>query len=219
MLTLAYIQKDAALAARLQKDLEAAGQTVTADLQPGLANILIVLVSPTSVTDTAVKASIVQALDNTQHIIPVLTAPTVLPKMIDHLQPLDFSTGYPFSTLTEQIAILSAPGARLPLKVRTPSVNARNRGTAVWLVIFAVISFIVGIVLVGFYGIQAPREEYNGVDTEVAATVQMYLRTNIPRSTEDAINFPATVQAAPTSQRPFLVETATAQVTTPTPEE
>jgi hypothetical protein len=36
------------------------------------------------------------------------------------------------------------------------------------------------------------------------------LETNQPRSTQDAGHFPATVQAAPTGQRPLLIGTATA---------
>ncbi len=211
-LVLAYAAQDAALASRLEKDLQAKGYTFKSELSSDSHDMLIALISPASTADKMVEKSIIQALDSVQHIIPVQVATAPLPKLIDHLKPVDFTAAYALDALVEQITTLSSPDARRPLKVLTPSVRRANRGTASWLAILAVIWFIIGIVLVGFYGIQAPREEYNNIDTEVAATIEGYVRQNLPHSTEEAINFPATVQAAPTSQRPLLIATATAMV-------
>jgi hypothetical protein len=107
---------------------------------------------------------------------------------------------------------LSSSNATLPLKVLTPTVIRKNRNYGYWLALIVIIWFIFGVILVGFFGIQAPRDEYNNVNTQAAATIQGYLRRNQPHTTEDAVNFPATVQAAPTAQRPFLIATATASV-------
>jgi nitrate reductase NapE component len=209
-LVLAYAQEDALLGSRLEKDLQAKGWEIQPQLAPDAHNIFIVFISPSSNADQAVQGTLIDALDRLLQIIPVQAASAPLPKLIDHLQVVNFAEGYPLDALLGRINIAISPNAPRPLKVLTPTRRRNNRGVATWLAILAVIWFIIGVVLVGFYGIQAPTEEYNSVDTEVAATIQEYLRANIPHSTEEAINFPATVQAAPTAQQPLLIATATA---------
>jgi hypothetical protein len=93
----------------------------------------------------------------------------------------------------------------------TPKQKKRNQRIGAWLAGVALLWFIIGIILVGVYGIHAPVEEYNTDNTIVAATVDNILEQYRPRSTEDALNFDATVQAAPRSSRPLLAATATAQ--------
>jgi hypothetical protein len=45
-----------------------------------------------------------------------------------------------------------------------------------------------------------------------------YVRANLPHTTQEAQNFPATIQAAPAAQRPFLIATSTAMAeSTPEP--
>lgn len=209
-LVLTYSPQDANLAGRLEKDLQAANFTVQPVLSGERRDILIALISPAGSVDQSVQNTIIQALDNGQHIIPLLIGPAMLPKLINHLKSLDFGQGYPLNALLDRIAAVSSPDAGLPLKVLTPSARRKNSSTAYWLAILAVIWFVIGIVAVGVFGIQMPADEYNNVDTEVAATINVYVDQNLPRSTEDAINFPATIQAAPTAQRPFLIATATA---------
>jgi nitrate reductase NapE component len=213
-LVLAYAQQDAALGSRLEKDLQAKGWTIQPELAPDpdphTGNILIIFVSPASNADQMVQATLIDGLDRLLQIIPVQLGGAPIPKLIDHLQMVNFADGYPLDALVERIKIATSPNAPRPLKVLTPTRKRNNRGVATWLAILAVIWFIIGVVLVGFYGIQAPTEEYNSVDTEVAATIQEYVRANLPHSTEEAVNFPATVQAAPTGQQPLLIATATA---------
>jgi hypothetical protein len=209
MLAIAYAPENAALAERIQKDLVTKGCEFTSSLQPGLGNLLIVLISSAAKADSAVQAIIVQALDNGQHIVPIQVDNGSLPKLIDHLEPISFAGKYNLSELEHQIQKLSSPDAGLPLKVLTPKAQQKNRKFAYWLAVLAIIWFILGVILVGFFGVQAPREEYDNIDTEVAGTIQFYLSQNIPRTTEDAANFPVTVQAAPTAQRPYLIATAT----------
>jgi hypothetical protein len=211
-LVLAYSQQDAALAGRLEKDLRDRGYVIKAELSPNTHDVLIALISSVSNADSSTQAAIIQALDSAHHVIPVQVTPAPLPALISHLSALDFSNGYPLNALLERINTATSPDARLPLKVLTPSVRRANRSTGTWLAILAVIWFIIGIVMVGFFGIQAPREEYNGIDTEVAATIDAYLSANLPHTTEEAAHFPATLQAAPTAQRPYLEATATAMV-------
>jgi len=207
MLTISYAPSDAELAKRIQQDLQSASA----------GNILIALISPESNADRDVQLAIEKACDASQHIIPVIVKTASLPKLINHLSALDFTESYNRQALLDRVAELSAPGIKPPLKVRTPKVIASNRGYGYLLAILAIVWFIVGIVLVGFGGIQAPREEYNNIDTQVAATIQLEVRGNLPKTTEEAAGFPLTVQAVPTSQRPLLIGTATAIAASPTP--
>lgn len=206
---------DAALAARLRDDLEGAGYTLAEIPAPGAEHLLAAVLSPAANADADVQAAITAALDAGQHIIPVLAKTAPLPRLIDHLAALDFSENYDTAALLAYAAALTAPGARRPLKVITPRVRQSNRRIGAWLGGLALLWFIIGLILVGVYGLQAPREEFNMVDTLEAATVQSAISRSLPRTTEDAANFPMTVQAAPTAQRPLLEATATALVATP----
>jgi hypothetical protein len=206
MLYITSAPEDNTLATRLRADLTQAGYPVEEN-----GDLLIAVLSPAGATNATVQSAIVSALDKGQHIIPVLASPVKLPKLIDHLIPLDFSQQYNLAALRERVNVLSSPDAPKPLKVLTPTVRASNNRIGVWLTVLVLAWFIIGVALVGFFGIQAPREEYNTIETIAAATVQSYLAPNIPRSTQDAENFPATLQAAPTAQRPLLSGTATAQ--------
>ena len=213
MLTVTYANEDTELAKRLIQDLKTKGHSVSETAQTGEDHIFIAIVSPSSNADERVQTSITAALDNSQHIIPVMAQAAPLPKWIDHLKPLDFTAGYPITALIDHIALLSSSNAGLPLKVLTPAARTKNRNSGYWLFALALLWFILGVVLVGFFGIQAPREEYNTVNTEVAATIIVIIQGNLPHSTDEAANFPATVQAVPTAQRPLLVATATAMAT------
>lgn len=208
MLTIICAPENRLLADRIRRELEAKKHLFLPALQPGADNILIVLLS--SHKDVAVDSTIIEALDNGQHIIPVLVENAPLPKLIDHLQPVNFAGTYNLSELERRIQLLSSGEAGLPLKVLTPRARQKNRNIGYWLAIIAIIWFIIGVVLVGFFGAQAPRDTYNTIATQDFATIQFYLSQNIPRTTEEAANFPATVQAAPTAQRPYLIATASA---------
>ncbi|MCB9454371.1 MAG: toll/interleukin-1 receptor domain-containing protein [Anaerolineaceae bacterium] len=217
MLLLTNTPGDAPLADRLRGDLQAAGHPLTETVQKGAT--LIAILSPEAVTDTQVMATITQALDAGLHIIPVLASAMPLPSLIDHLEPLNFTNQYPLAALQNRIGQLSRPDTRPPVRVRTPAVRAANRRFGYVLVALAVLWFLIGVILVGGFGIHAPQEEFNTISTFEFATVQIYLSNSQPRTTEDALNFVSTVQAAPTAQRPLLIATATALVTTPTPDE
>ncbi len=211
MLHIMYAPEDSALGERLKADFVKAGYEVDGELPHETGHILIPIISKTGNADQGVQATIIRALDNSQHIIPVVVEKAGLPKLIAHLSSADFSDDYDFKLVRKMVDAASAPGAGQPLRVLTPTVRASNQRIGMWLAIIVVLSFIVGVVLVGFFGIQAPREEYNSIDTLAAVTIQALIAPNLPHSTEDAANFPATLQAAPTAQRPLLIGTATRQ--------
>lgn len=209
-LTVTAAPDDQALADRIGHDLKANGQTVVPEVAAGSKNLLIAIFSPASVNSPAVLGQVYRALDNGQHVIAVLAKPTPLPKLIDHLRPLDFSTDYQPAALLTEIQRLTAPDAPLPLKVLTPNTRRKNNNLGYWLALLALVWLIIGFVAIGIGGLQAPRDEYNSIETIEAATVNAVLARNIPRSTDEAANFPATLLAAPTAQRPLLIGTATA---------
>jgi hypothetical protein len=212
MLSMTYAAADQALAARLTDDLKKRGESI-APLSTDRQQVLLALLSPASVKDATVEAAIAQALDNGQHVVALQTAAVdKLPKLIDHLTPLDFSTGYPLDTLLQRVEQARSKTAPLPLKVLTPKTRQRNRNWGIWLTILVLGWFIIGLIAVGVFQIQVPQEEYNTVATFEAATVQFILLPNQPRTTQDAVSFPITVTAAPTHQRPLLIGTATALV-------
>lgn len=201
MLTLTYASADSALAERLQQDLG------RADAELAEANALIAILSPLGVQDAEVRRALTDALNRGRIVIPVLAAPVTLPPEVAALSPLDLSARYDFSALTSRLE-------RLLPRETTPQQRASNRRYFYVLVALALVMFIMGVYLVGVMGVQFPADEYNAADTVEAATINAVLNplleTNQPRTTEQAENFPATVQAAPTGQRPFLMGTATA---------
>ena len=210
MITLTYDPQDSPLATRLTEDLKAQGFSISDTLSPGKGHILVAFASPASNSNPTVQDAITQAFDNGQHVVVVNTQPAPTPKFINHLKAFDFTNAYPLKVLVDQLKIIASPEAGLPLKVLTPKARMKNRNIGLWLTILVLIAFIWGIVLIGVFHQQAPIQEYNTVDTEVAATVASIVEKNLPHSTQEALNFPATVQAVTTAQRPILIETATA---------
>ncbi|MCA0458655.1 MAG: hypothetical protein LCI00_32160 [Chloroflexi bacterium] len=212
MLTLVYNPQDAALAQRVMQDLKAQGFAFKESLTAEKGMILLAVTSPAANDDATVQNVVIQAFDNNQHVVLLTAQPAPIPKIMNHLRVFDFSSSYPLPALAEHLLFLASPEAGSPLKVLTPKTRAKNRGIGIWLTILVLVWFVVGLVVVGVFRIQAPVEEYNTVETEYAATVASIVQQNLPRSTEEAENFPATVQAVTTAQRPVLIQTATALV-------
>lgn len=217
MITVISAPGDNDLSARIQQDLQTAGYIIGDKIEAGTGNLLVLVLSPEGSTDPGVNQAMIEALDNNQHILPVLAKPTQMPKLIDHLTVLDFSQQYDAEALRTYVAALSAPNAGRPMTVITPKIQRANRRIGLWLAGLSVIWFIIALILVGVFHVQAPIEEYNTVDTLEAATVQVVLGRSQPRTTQDALDFPTTLQAAPTAQRPLLMATATAIAATPRP--
>jgi hypothetical protein len=205
MVQITFAPGDATLANRLQNDLSQAP-----DLR-GTDSMLVALISPAANADSSVQQAIITALDNNQHIIPIIAQPTPLPKLINHLQALDFSAKYDSDLLIERLQALSAPDAPSPMRVLTPKTRTANRRFGYIFAALAVMWFVIGILLIGGHAVEFPRDEYNQVETQIVMTRDYFLDQNQPRTTEQATSFPVTLRAAPTYQRPFLIATATAQ--------
>jgi hypothetical protein len=198
-------------AERLRADLQHAGYPVEATPSTDRTQAVVALLGGQSETDASFTQGLLRALDSSQHLLPVLIEDVPLPRVIEHLGALDFSEQYDAGAVVQWLSHATAPGARPPMRVLTPQRRARNRLIGAVLAGAVIFWFVTGLILVGVYHIQAPREEYNSIDTLVAVTVDAALDRFRPNSTLDATGFPATVQAVPTAARPPLSQTATAQ--------
>ncbi len=212
----AYIAVDTALGQKLSADLKAAGYNVVAQDDNAPDGVLVLVRPSATKTDPTLNQTMLTALDNGQHVIPIMVDEQPLPRLISNLQPLDFRGGnYPLKELQERVAYLLSPDAPAPLTVLTPKVRARNRQVGLMIGIPTLIVFLAGLVLVGTGLVRPPSEEYIAIETQRVQTrnaiINPTLEAVLPRSTDDALNFAPTVEAMPTRLRPFLAATATAR--------
>jgi len=196
------------LGARITADLREAGYTVTDDLDEAPQTILVVLLAPQGLW--TVEPAIIKALDQYQHIIAVKAQPVDLPRLIDNLRPLDFSTQYDPQPLLAEIKRLSSPDAPRPMTALTPSKRAANRRTGLVLTIPIVIMFFAAIVGVALEITVAPEDEFASVETQIFLTRNYFIDGLLPQSTEQAANFQATAEDYfNETVQPFLIMTAT----------
>ncbi len=201
---------------------------------PEKGTIAIALLDRADARDArSLPAPLIAALDMSLHIVVLATEPIELPRLINHLPVIDAGAPDALDRLVERIALASAPDAPLPLRVLTPTVARANRSAGVWVTGIVLIMFVAALIGVGVFGLQRPNTEYELLDTAVALTRDFYLEpellyfsTWLPRSTEDARNYSATLQQLPTAWRPLMGLTVTAYaqgtplppITTPVPE-
>lgn len=212
MLKLIYTPTDAALANRIEGDLRGAGYNF-ADGTP----ILIPILSPAALKDQALNDALIAALDRGQHITPVISASVEIPHLIDHLVFTDFTSGYNIDALKVNIDAALSPDTALPMRVLTPSRQRANRSAGLVVGAVVLFMFVVGLYGIGVLKIQRPQEEYDGVETEFALTRDLLAAPELaiygqflPRSTDEAANYEATLRAVPTVYRPLMAVTATA---------
>jgi hypothetical protein len=211
MIEILHSQEGAELAARLRADLSINGYDSV-----GGDDITVIVLSEHTLSDPQVKDALYAALDRGAQVIPVLAEPLPLPKLIDHLSPIDLSDRYTFSQVQAQLDQARRHDARLPLRVRTPSIRRSNNRAGLTIGAIALAMFIIGVYGVAVLNIEAPREEYNAIDTEVAATRDFLIGPTLesflpllPGSAEEAAQYPVTLEAIPTRLRPFVAATAT----------
>lgn len=232
---LIFAEGEHPLAEQVAGDLRSAGHNVETSWAAERDAIAIAVMSQAAFDDARIYEQIEAALDAGQHVVFVAREPLKLPRTVDHLRVIDYTSGDGPQTLRETIAALSAEGARLPLKVRTASVRRANRQAGIVIGAIVLFMFAVGVYGVGVLGIQAPRDEYNAVETQAAMTrdflaapeLAVYARF-LPgnAATAAAVDYQPTLNAVPTVYRPLMALTATAYAAndyhlvtaTPTPE-
>lgn len=216
MLKIISTAADAALAQRILADFQAAGYPISTEA-PAHGDTAILVLSQAALNDAGLHAAMTQALDLSVHIVPVMAQPAALPKMIDHLDVVDFSSDYDFALLRQQVDRELAPDAPLAVRALTPKVRRSNRMAGFVVGIAALVMFVAGLYAVGVLGIQAPIQEFNNDFTALALTrdiiaapeLEIYAQF-LPQSTADATNYAPTLRAVPTVYRPLVALTATA---------
>jgi len=197
MIRITYTEEQTPLAERIRDDLAAANEAPLP--------LLIVLVSAASNADPVVQAELAQALAAGERILPILAEAVALPPALGDRPALDFSRGYSREGLLERVARATAPGVEL---------RRSNRRALLVFALLAVLMFGLAIVTMVNGIVAFPVAEYNEEATFQAQWIDGLIRETLeavqPRSTEDALNFAATHEAAPTRLFYYIRETATA---------
>ncbi len=196
MLTIAYASTDTAIAQRIRDEL----MTSALKLEHPM---LVLLASPESLADEAVMAQVQQARQQGHRIAVLTVRPVQVPAGIGEFPPLPYTGGQPH---------------RLARYLNRADLGtARIRRSRVLLAVIsagALLMFFLAIWGIMTGQVAFPQDEYateyafelGQIGTFAAPTLD-YL---MPRTTDDALNFAATAERAPTRVRIFAIETATA---------
>ncbi len=198
MLNITYAVSDVDLAERLQHDLSQNSIRLEKPL-------LIVLITPDAVEDSSVKTAIAHALNEKHTIVPLMVERAPLPDTIADLKAHTIQRDYDLQRILHIVR-------RADIGDR---VLASNRRILLYLGVVVAIIFGVAVWTLATGIIAPPTDEYA---TENAIRVQQIetltfptLDAYMPRSTQDALAFPQTVEAANTRNAPLLAASATAQ--------
>ena len=197
MIRITYAREQKPLALRIRDDLS--------DTYQFSRPLLIALVSRQSMADPHVQSEIKRAQADRLHIVTILTEKIAPPAPLGNQRPLDFSGGYDLAQLLRHLE-----GATM-----TPAdIRRANRRALIVIGGIALLVFAVALVTINRGLIAFPVAEYNEEATFQAEWVNGLIRETLeqvqPRSTADALNFPATHEAAPTRLYLYIRETATA---------
>ncbi len=197
MIHITYAAEQKALAERIRDDLSGAFES-----PPPL---LIVLVSAASNQDPVVTAEIARARRNGAQLLPILAENVALPEALAYEKPLNFSAAYQRDSLLRRLAQLTMTNK-----------EARQANQRALLVIGAIALLMFSLAIIGMLSglVAFPVAEYNEEATFQSLWIDGLIRETLeyaqPRSTEDALNFAATLEAAPTRLYNYARGTATA---------
>ncbi len=167
--------------------------------------LLIVLVSTASNQDPVVAAEIARARQSGAQLLPILTENVVLPETLEYEKALNFAAGYRRASLLRRLSQLT---------MTSGEVRQANRRAL--LVIGAIAALMFGLAIIGMLSglVAFPVAEYNEEATFQSLWIDGLIRETLeyaqPRSTEDALHFAATLEAAPTRLYYYVRGTATA---------
>jgi hypothetical protein len=198
MINITYSADQKTLAERIRNDIASAG------FQPDKP-ILLVLVSAESNTDPMVQDEIKRAMQKEVSIIPILTENVTLPESLDVYKPLNFSGRYQWQSLMTRLSQTT---------MNSDDVKQANRRALIVVGGIAFVMFIVGMITIANGTVAFPVEEYNEEATMQAEWINGLIVETLeavqPHTTQDAINFDVTLDAAPTRLYMYIRETATA---------
>ena len=198
MIKITYSADQKHLAEQIRNDL------TQASFQPA-QTVLLVLVSVESNNDPSVQDEIKGAIQKGYRVIPILTESVALPERLDAYKPLNFSKGYKAQTLRRHLSQTT---------MTDKDVKQANRRALIVIGGIALTMFIVGIIGIVGGMVAFPVDEYNEEATFQAEWIDGLIGETLefvqPRTTQDAVNFEATLEAAPTRLYLYIRETATA---------
>ena len=196
MIRITYSRDQKPLAEQIRDDLRSASLS-----QP----LLIVLVSRQSNADPHVQSELEAALADGARVLPILAEDIAPPASLENRQALDFSAGYNRERLLRQLD----QAARRPDALR----RANRRGLII-VGAFAILMFCIALIVINRGLVAFPVAEYNEEATFQAQWVDGLIGETLaavqPRTTEDALQFAATYEAAPTRLHFYIRATATA---------
>ena len=197
MIRITYSLEDRLIAEEIRDDLTNSFQ---------LAHpVLIVLVSAAALGNAQVQAEIERARQEQAHILPIVMEKVDLPSTLSGMKALNFSGGYQRDKLLKRLTQVTMT----PVDIRRANRRALAVIGAIAVAMFAV---AIGALTGGVVGF--PVAEYNEDATFQAQWVDGLIRETLehvqPRTTADALNFPATHAAVPTRVRRYVRATATA---------
>lgn len=219
MLNVVYALQDTALAQEVMSRLSGKYQFQDlrqAGVSPEAGCLLLLIYSNDTLKDTAARNHVYWTFDHNQNVLIVTRGQVKLPHILDHLTPVDLNADPQLAAVRAQIDYLTGDDAPKPMRVLTPSVRKANWAVASVFILLATAMFCIGLVAIGGRVVRPPEAEYNAVETAIQGTIDIEIQTELnqymnflPRSTEDAANYAATLQQVPTRYRPFMAETAT----------
>lgn len=198
MINIVYDPSDAHTAETIQADLSQASLRLD---NP----ILLILVTPDAMADSSILDSIRKAKQDKHVLVPVLLRSMAIPDVLKEERILDQTKGYKKSKLIQFIKQADIGKEQ----------TASNRRLFFYIAGAAVLMFAISLASIASGVVQFPVDEYateNAIrDAQVNTIVAPQLDAIRPRSTEDALNFDATIEAIENDDLlPFLVGTATA---------
>ncbi len=200
MLNITYAPNDAETAEQMQADLAEANLNL-------VNHILLVLMTPDALADDGVQNAIRLARKEGHRIALVLLRPTDLPPSLQDLPTLNLSSGYNTRRLTRFVL-------RADLEAQVRRANTR---VLFYLVAAVVLVFVASIWALTTGVVAPPDDEFATenaiIDNQIQTITFPTLDAFQPRTTQDALDFPATASALQEENEdiyPFLVGTATA---------
>lgn len=197
MLNIAFAPPDQELANRIRDDLMRSKLRLE-------HRVLIWLASPESLADEGVMRTVKQAEKDGVRLAIIKVRPVDVPEGLGEFPPLDMTQKYSLDRIVAFVNRVDLGAARI----------RRSQRLLFFISAGVVIMFAAAIWGIISGNVRFPIEEYatefaeelNQISTFVAPTLEFIM----PRTTDDALNFAATVPAIPTRVRIFAIETATA---------
>lgn len=197
MIRITYAAAQTQLAQRIRDELTDAFHTAPP--------VLIVLVSADSNADAYVQAEIEAARDQGIQLLPILAENVPLPPALEDLRPLSFVAGFKRESLLLRLSQLT---------MTSGDIRRANRRAAIVIGAIALLMFSAAVISMALGIVAFPVAEYNEEATFQAGWIDGLIGETLeyvqPRTTQDALQFDATLEVAPTRLYYYVRGTATA---------